>query len=60
MTVFTIGLGDPSALDADALREMASRSAFSFLAPDGEDLAGIYRGIAVAVPCPAGVFWGGR
>jgi hypothetical protein len=28
--------------------------------PDAEALAGIYRGIAVAIPCPADAFWGRR
>ena len=27
---------------------------------EAEALAGIYRGIAVAIPCPADVFWGRR
>lgn len=39
---------------------MASRPAFAYRAPDAEDLADIYRAIAVAIPCPAGAFWGGR
>ncbi len=29
-------------------------------APEAEDLAGIYRAIAVAISCPAGAFRGGR
>ena len=58
VTVFTIGLGND--LDAEALTAMASRPAFAYRAPDAEDLADIYRAIAVAIPCPAGGFWGGR
>ena len=58
VTVFTIGLGQD--LDFAALTAMASRPEFFYNAPDGEALAGIYRGIAVAIPCPAGAFWGRR
>ncbi len=51
MRVFTIGLGDD--IEADALAEMASAPDDFFVAPDGEDLAAIYRAIAGAVkPCP--------
>jgi hypothetical protein len=56
--LFTVGLGDD--LDTDALRRMASRPDYSYVAPDAEALAGIYRGIAVAIPCPADAFWGRR
>jgi Mg-chelatase subunit ChlD len=58
LTVFTIGLG--SDVEAGALAAMASRPEWYFPAPDGEALAEIYRQIAVALPCPAGAFWGGR
>ncbi len=58
VVVFTIGLGED--LDAEAPRDMASRPAFAYRAPDAEDLADIYRAIAVAIPCSAGGFWGGR
>jgi hypothetical protein len=58
VTVFTIGLG--ADLDFAALTAMASRPAFFYNAPDGEALAGIYHGIAVAIPCPVGAFWGRR
>jgi hypothetical protein len=39
---------------------MASRPEYFFRAPDAEDLAQIYAGIAGAIPCPADAFWGGR
>jgi hypothetical protein len=56
--VFTIGLG--ADLDAGALGEMASRPEWFFIAPDAEDLAGVYRTIAVTIPCPREAFWGRR
>jgi Mg-chelatase subunit ChlD len=58
VTVFTIGLGTD--VEAEALAAIASRPEWYFGAPDGEALAEIYRAIAVALPCPAGAFWGGR
>jgi hypothetical protein len=58
VVVFTVGLG--SDLDVDALRAMASRPDYFHIAPDAEALAGIYRDIAVAIPCPASAFWGRR
>jgi len=58
VVVFTIGLGDD--LDTEALRRMASQPGYFFVAPDAEALAGIYRGIAVAIPCPADAFWARR
>ena len=58
VVLFTIGVG--ADLDIEALGRMASRPEYSYLAPDAEALAGIYRGIAVAIPCPAGAFWGRR
>lgn len=58
VTVFTIGLG--ADIDVEALAAIASRPAWYYGAPDGEALAEIYRAIAVALPCPVGVFWGGR
>jgi hypothetical protein len=30
------------------------------LAPGAEELAGIHRGLAVALPCPAEQYWGKR
>ena len=56
--VFTIGLGDD--LDFDALVAMASRADMYYHAPDAEDLAEIYRRIAVSLPCTAKPFWGQR
>ena len=49
-----------SDLDRDALARMASGADRFYLAPDAEDLAAIYRRIAVTLPCPAGAFWGRR
>lgn len=54
--LFTIGLG--ADLEEDALRRMASRPEYFYKAPDAEDLAAIYRHIAVTLPCPGGAFWG--
>ena len=56
--IFTIGLGND--LDTEGLRAIASRPEWFYSAPSAEELAGIYRGIAVAIPCPASVFWGQR
>jgi len=54
--VFTVGLGDD--VEVDALRQMASGPGDFHLAPDGEDLAAIYRAIAGAFePCPRAVNW---
>jgi hypothetical protein len=39
---------------------MATRPEYFYAAPDAEALAGIYRGIAVAIPCPVADFWGRR
>jgi Mg-chelatase subunit ChlD len=58
VVVFTIGLGTD--LDIEALRSMATRPEYFYAAPDAEALAGIYRGIAVAIPCPVADFWGRR
>lgn len=56
--LYTIGLG--ADLDEAALREMVSGEGAIFHAPSGAELAGIYREIAVDIPCPSGAFWGGR
>lgn len=54
--LFTIGLGDD--VEADALARMASTAGDYFFAPDGEDLAAIYRAIAGAFePCPPSTWW---
>ena len=58
IVIFTIGLGND--LDTEGLRSIASRPQWFYSAPSAEELAGIYRGIAVAIPCPASVFWGQR
>jgi Ca-activated chloride channel family protein len=58
VTIFTVGLGQD--LDFMALEAMASRPEFFYNAPDGESLSQIYRGIAVAIPCPSSSFWGQR
>jgi DNA-binding beta-propeller fold protein YncE/Mg-chelatase subunit ChlD len=58
VTLYTIGIGEE--LDVAALERMASRPEYFFRAPDAEDLAQIYAGIAGAIPCPADAFWGGR
>ncbi len=50
----------PDDLDEAALREMASGPEAYRHAPSAAELAGIYRGIAVDIPCPAAAFWGGR
>jgi len=58
ITIFTIGLGEE--LDLEALSAIASKPGYFYRAPDGEDLKAIYKAIAVAIPCPAGQYWGGR
>lgn len=56
--IYTIGLGTD--LDEAALREMASNPGLYFHAPVAQELAEIYRGIAVDIPCPASAYWAGR
>ena len=56
--IYTIGLG--ADLDEAALMEMASGPDTYIHAPSAEELAAIYRQIAVDIPCPAGAFWGRR
>lgn len=60
VTVFTIGLGRDDALNVVELAQIASRPAYYYHAPDGEDLLTIYRTIGVEIPCPAHQFWGQR
>jgi Mg-chelatase subunit ChlD len=55
VVIYTIGLGDT--LDFEALRQIASEPDHFYHAPRGEQLADIYRQIAVEIPCPAGQFW---
>ena len=45
-TVFTVGLGDPDEIDRALLQAAASDPSLFFEAPDGDDLAAIYRRIA--------------
>jgi hypothetical protein len=56
--VYTVGLG--ADLDEAALREMASGAGAYHHAPTAEELAGIYRTIAVDIPCPPAAFWSQR
>jgi hypothetical protein len=58
VVIYTIGLG--ADVEGEALAAMASRPEGYFAAPEAGALAGIYAQIAVALPCPAGAFWGGR
>ena len=53
-----VGIG--TELDWDALERMASKPEHFYHTPSAEVLAGIYREIAVEIPCPAEGFWGGR
>ncbi len=51
--VFAIGLGEEDDVLRDLLREAASSPSDYYFAPDGEDLAGIYRQIASRITeCP--------
>jgi Mg-chelatase subunit ChlD len=58
VVVFAIGLGTD--LDEEALLAMAGRPEYFHRAPEAEDLADIYRRIAIGIPCPAAAFWSGR
>jgi RNA polymerase sigma factor (sigma-70 family) len=58
ITVFTVGLG--AELDFLALQRMASKPEYFYEAPDAGQLEGIYREIAVTIPCPPEAFWGRR
>ncbi len=53
-----VGLG--ADVEREALVAMASRPDYAHFAPEAEDLEGIYRAIAVTVPCPPGAFWSRR
>ncbi len=52
--LYTIGLGQPTDIDAGLLRAMANRPDMYYYAPDGEDLAEIYAQIAYTIGCPGG------
>lgn len=54
ITVYAVGVG--ADLDVAAMRAMASSPAHVHLTSDAEQLADIYRAIAVALPC-AGRYW---
>lgn len=58
VVVYTIGLGDT--VDFEALEQIASEPDYFYRAPNAEDLADIYRQIAVEIPCPKEAFWGRR
>ncbi len=60
ITIFTIGIGPETELDIAELRQMASRPEYFYRVPDAEDLASIYQRIALAIPCPAEMYWGRR
>jgi len=55
ISIYVIGLGDD--IDAGSLERIANRPEYFYRAPDGEDLATIYRTIAAEIPCPASAFW---
>jgi Mg-chelatase subunit ChlD len=56
--IFAIGLGQE--IDRDQLRQVASRPEWYFESADGDDLAEIYRSVAVSLPCPSDQDWGRR
>jgi uncharacterized protein YegL len=58
ITLFAIGLGGD--VDGAYLTRLAGASARYYFAPTPDDLVAIYRQVARAIPCPAGVYWGGR
>lgn len=53
---FTVGLGDD--VDAEALEAIAAPGGRFFRTADSRGLADICAEVAVAIPCPAGAFWG--
>ena len=57
--IFTVGLGDPDDIVAFEwlLRRVATDADMYYYAPDGEDLALIYRAIARLLPCPGVEPW---
>lgn len=52
--LYTIGLGQPTDIDAGLLSAMASAPDMFYYAPDGEALAEIYAQIAYTIGCPGG------
>jgi len=56
--LFVVGLGND--VDAAYLVRLAGTAGRLYLSPTPEELAGIYRGIARLIPCPADAFWGAR
>jgi Mg-chelatase subunit ChlD len=56
--IFTIGLGDT--IDRSQLQTMASQPEWFYEAATADDLAAVYRAIAVDLPCPASRYWGRR
>jgi Mg-chelatase subunit ChlD len=58
IAVIAIGLGEDA--DLRTLEAMVSRPGYLYRAPDAEDLADIYRQIAVEIPCPVHDYWGQR
>jgi Mg-chelatase subunit ChlD len=52
ITIFAIGLGEPSSLDHDALWRIASRRDYYYQTPDAHQLGAIYASIAAQIPCP--------
>ncbi len=52
--LYTVGLGQPTDIDARLLSDIASRPEMYFYAPDAEDVARIYAEVAVTLRCPGG------
>ena len=55
VTVYAIGLGKD--VNADLLRAVATTRDAYYASPDGDDLASLYRRIAVRLRCPGAQFW---
>jgi Mg-chelatase subunit ChlD len=52
--LYTVGLGEPTDIDAALLSAMASAGDMFYYAPDAEALAEIYAQIAYTIGCPSG------
>jgi Mg-chelatase subunit ChlD len=52
--LYTVGLGEPTDIDARLLSAMASQPELYYYAPDAEDVARIYGQVATTIRCPAG------